>query len=242
MIDRDKPQKLYIQLYEILKEKIQSGQWALDDKIPTEEELCRIYSVSKATIRLALSELARQGFLRRQQGKGTFVSKKEGRESVFLNAPFRDPMLDQRVAYTEDIIARTVMMPIEGLEEKLRIPEDWHIVYLKKLFKVDGRPAVVQEAYVPYGSCPALIEAEVSSGSIIDFVEKTCGLTISRVICHFDVKNADPETARLLGIPGGSPVLMLEQRIFSGPDVLMYMNSFAAPAGGGITVDFERKS
>ena len=67
-IDRENPQKLYLQLHSILKGKMERGDWPVDSQIPTEEELCRLFDVSKATVRIAVAELVREGYLRRQQG------------------------------------------------------------------------------------------------------------------------------------------------------------------------------
>ena len=54
LINREDHQKLYLQLYEILKKKIESGEWALNSQIPTEEDLCSMFSVSRATVRTAV--------------------------------------------------------------------------------------------------------------------------------------------------------------------------------------------
>ncbi len=74
MISRRSPEKLYVQLYKILMRKIESGEWSVGALIPSEKEICKIYSVSAATVKTAISHLARQGFLVRLQGKGTFVT------------------------------------------------------------------------------------------------------------------------------------------------------------------------
>ncbi len=65
---------LYRQLEEILKEAIRRGEFRPGDRLPTEMELCEIFGVSRITVRQALNELAREGFLYRQQGSGTFVN------------------------------------------------------------------------------------------------------------------------------------------------------------------------
>ncbi len=72
-VDRESKQKLYVQIYSIIKEKIENGEWPAGTQIPTEDELCKTYDVSKVTVREAIQELAREGYLKRQQGKGTFV-------------------------------------------------------------------------------------------------------------------------------------------------------------------------
>ncbi|ODA44623.1 Transcriptional regulator, GntR family [Thermodesulfovibrio sp. N1] len=83
---RDEHEKLYLKLYEILKMKIEKGEWTVGIQIPTEEQLCKNYDVSRATVRNAISELVREGYLKRIQGKGTFVVKKvTPRESITIN-------------------------------------------------------------------------------------------------------------------------------------------------------------
>jgi len=76
LLDRQDYRKLYIQLYEIILKKIEDKEWPVGFQIPIEQELCNVFKMSRATVRSAISELARQGYLTRQQGRGTFVSKK----------------------------------------------------------------------------------------------------------------------------------------------------------------------
>ena len=68
---------LYIQLEQIIKSKILRGEFSPGDKIPTEKELCEIYKVSTITVRQAISNLVKDGFIVKKQGKGTFISKNE---------------------------------------------------------------------------------------------------------------------------------------------------------------------
>ena len=72
-VDRESQQKLYVQMFSIIKEKIETREWPVGSQIPTEDELCKTYDVSKATIRMAIADLVRTGYLKKLQGKGTFV-------------------------------------------------------------------------------------------------------------------------------------------------------------------------
>lgn len=72
-VDRASKEKLYVQIYGIFLEKIASGEWPDGTMIPPEDELCRIYDVSKITVREAIQDLVREGYITRQQGKGTFL-------------------------------------------------------------------------------------------------------------------------------------------------------------------------
>jgi len=73
-IDRSSPVPIYHQLKSLILEQIESGLWRSGDRIPTEQELCRLYDISRAPVRQALSELAREGVLTRRPGRGTFVN------------------------------------------------------------------------------------------------------------------------------------------------------------------------
>ncbi|MEW6739266.1 MAG: GntR family transcriptional regulator, partial [Nitrospirota bacterium] len=73
-VDRFTQEKLYIQLMRIFLELINSGNWQLGQQIPTEEDLCKKYNVSKITIRQAINNLVSDGYLIKIQGKGTFVA------------------------------------------------------------------------------------------------------------------------------------------------------------------------
>ncbi|MBQ4093227.1 MAG: GntR family transcriptional regulator, partial [Firmicutes bacterium] len=64
----------YTQLYEILVEKITCGEWKPNERIPTEQELCRRYDLSRITVRDALALLTKDGYIYRKQGKGSFVA------------------------------------------------------------------------------------------------------------------------------------------------------------------------
>ena len=49
-IDRQSQQKLYVQIYDLIKDKIEKGDWPAGSQISTEDELCKTYDVSKATM------------------------------------------------------------------------------------------------------------------------------------------------------------------------------------------------
>jgi DNA-binding transcriptional regulator YhcF (GntR family) len=73
-IDRESKVSLDVQIYSIFKEKITSGEWPTGIQIPAEDDLCETYDVSKSTVREAIYELVREGYFKRLQGKGTFVT------------------------------------------------------------------------------------------------------------------------------------------------------------------------
>lgn len=75
MVDRNSPIPIYYQLKLHFKQQMEANTLRPGDRLPTEMELCEVFNVSRAPIRQALTELAREGYLYRRAGQGTFVAR-----------------------------------------------------------------------------------------------------------------------------------------------------------------------
>ena len=80
----------YVQLQNIIKDKIIAREYQDGEKIPSETELMKTYAVTRTTIRKALSNLVYEGLLRKEQGKGTFVSFQDITHSIWNFSGFTD--------------------------------------------------------------------------------------------------------------------------------------------------------
>lgn len=241
LIDRENSQKLYVQLYEILKGKIESGEWAIDSQIPTEDELCKTYEISKATVRLAIAELARQGYLKRQQGKGTFVCKRIIPEGISMLTSFKENMLEAGINFTTKVLAQTVMMPTDDIDLKLDIHDDTHVIYIKRLRLVDNEPVLLQETYIPHYMCPSLLDEDLENDSLLELLEKKYGIKITKVKDYIGIAYLNAEEGKLLGLPESSDALLLEQLFYSGETQIQYTRSIKRPDRFRFQIEFERK-
>ncbi len=123
-IDRTSPVPIYHQLKMLIRERIEGGVWGPGARIPTERELCHMYSISRSPVRQALNQLAREDVLIRRPGLGTFVANHESPEaSVSLRMMCSDPHwsavlehvsrvwnerhLEPRVAFDMDVVSHS---------------------------------------------------------------------------------------------------------------------------------------
>ena len=242
IIDRDNPKKLYVQLLEILKEKIERGEWAVDSQIPTEDDLCKMYEVSKATVRQAVAELERTGYLLKQQGRGTFVCKRVIPEGLSMLTSFRELMLEAKVVFSTRVLAQTVLMPTDDLDLKLNIPEDIHVIYLKRLRVVDDEPILLQESYLPYHICPQLLQDDLEQNSLLEILENKYQIRITKVQEFIEAAPVSGDEGNLLGLQPGTPALLLEQRFFAGTREIMYTRSLKRPERFRFFIERERKT
>jgi GntR family transcriptional regulator len=242
LIDREDHQKLYFQLYEILKKKIESNEWLVGSQIPTEDELCKVFGVSRATVRTAVLELVRQGYLKRQQGKGTFIYKNYVSEGLTMLTNLRELLFEEGLNFTTNVLARTVMMPIDNLDVKLDIPKDKHIIYIKRLRSIDNEPVLLQETYIPYHICPLLLEEDIEHQSLFELFEKKYGIKITRVKNYIEIAPLHTDEKQLIGLPEGSQAILLNQYFYSGDTLVMYTRSIKRTDRFKFLMELERKA
>lgn len=239
-INRDKPKKLYLQVFEILKTRIENNEWPVGSQIPVEEELCKTFEVSKATIRLAVLELVRQGYLNRRQGRGTFVCERPDRQGAAMSASFSAIMPENDPGLAISILAQTVMMPVDDLAARLDISDDKHLIYIKRLAVRGDEPVMLQESFIPHYLCPLLLRDEIGGASLLELLEQKYGLPITRITEGFDVAALIQEESRLLNLAAGAAALLLEQHFFSGDRRIMYMRSVIKPGGIRLAIEFNK--
>jgi len=241
IIAREKSQKLYAQIYEILKKNMEDGAWQVDMQIPTEDTLCSMYGVSKATIRFALSELARQGYLKRIQGKGTFVCKRMASEGLRLSINLGEFMLEQGVNFTTKVLAQTVMMPTDDLDVKINVSKEQHLIYIKRLRNVESDPVLIQEIYIPHHLCPPLLQDDLENESVIELIEKKYDITISKVKDFIDITYLNAEESSVFNMQEGAAALVLTQIFFSGDTRIMYSRTVKRSDRFKFYIEFDRE-
>jgi multiple sugar transport system substrate-binding protein len=101
-IDRNSPIPIYHQLKTLIREQIESGTWRPGDRIPTEQELCQSYNISRSPVRQALNELAYERLVVRRPGLGTFVNSRASADpspstpiQMMSSDPYWSRVLDQ---------------------------------------------------------------------------------------------------------------------------------------------------
>ena len=223
-----------------MKKKIEDKEWSLGFRIPIEQELCNVFDVSRVTVRSAISELVRQGYLIRQQGRGTFVSKKVISDKLTMFTTFGELMLEEGIDFSTDMLAQTIMMPVDDLADKLNVSGDKHIIYIKRLRKVDNKPILIQETYIPFHICPPLLEEDVRKNSLFELLERKHGVHLTGVRNYFDVKYLNADEGMLLDLSENSPALVLTQHFFSGETQIMYMRSIKRPNNFVFLIEFEK--
>jgi GntR family transcriptional regulator len=208
-LDKNHPLPLYHQLQSILKAEIESRKWHADEQLPNETKIAERFGVSKITVRQALQELAELGYIRREQGRGTFVARRKFDEGPRELTSFTEEMRRHELAATSRILAQSLTEADGRVSDALLVPLHAPIFVLKRLRLANGEPLSVQTAHIPAAYVPGL---EVTEDlSLYEALQSRYQLYPARARETYFAAAADVPSAELLGIPVGSPVFSVER-------------------------------
>lgn len=204
-IEIDSGIPLYIQLKDILKDKILKGEYKPQERIPPENELCVLYGVSRITVRQALSVLAQERLLFRKQGKGTFVtSPMFGRQLPKLDS-VSETMRELGLVPSSRVVERRVENAQADVAALLKLPaKQQRVNKIVRARLANGEPALLERTYVPYFLCPSLLKddpwtaSRFGTASLYDYLTETCGLVLHTDQEIFEVTTLKKRESELL--------------------------------------------
>ena len=131
----------YIQLMDILREKVQLGNWVPGDQIPGEQDLCELYGVSRTVVRQALRELEFEGIINRRKGKGTFISQPKINEGLVQKLTgFYQDMVERGLKPGTKVLHQSVIPSTEKVARFLNIKPGKEVIDIQRLRFINEEP------------------------------------------------------------------------------------------------------
>jgi GntR family transcriptional regulator len=225
-IDRSSPVPLYHQIGEAILDTITRANLNPKTQIPSEEQLGRIFNVSKMTIRQALAKLVSDGVLQRRQGAGTFVSEEKiERGGTKLFSLYED-IRHQDLVPTTQVLEQKIVRPSKHVTQALRLGQGDRIFKITRLRLANRTPLTINVAHIPEKSCPGLLEQDLTQGSLFQLLEEKYGVVVKSAVQNIQAVKADAYEASLLKITEGDPLLYMQRCMFNQDDlpVAYYLN------------------
>ncbi len=217
---------LYIQIENIIKSKILSGEIKEGDRLPPENVLSKQFNVSPLTIRQALSFMVEEGVLDRKPGIGTIV-KKNPYEKITLGLSGKiDELLSLGLDTETKSLCSEVIQGFEKPVHYLKLNPTDLIYFVEKLRYWKAIPVMVVDEYVPYSLVAPFIKNKKSKLSLYSILTQRKGVILKEAVQTIESSTADQRIANLLQIEMGSPLFYIERTFFekSGLPVLFQIN------------------
>ena len=156
----------YFQLKEFLEKRLLSGEFQPGDQFPTDQNLCLEYNLSRGTVRRAVDMLVEEGRLRREQGRGTFVTTPQLIPIFFRMSNFDEEMHQRGRTPSTKLIQRNVISATPDIAADLQLYPGEEVIEIVRLRLADGQPMAYEKRYLAYKMCPELLHEDLEKESI----------------------------------------------------------------------------
>ncbi|HEY59162.1 MAG TPA: GntR family transcriptional regulator [Anaerolineae bacterium] len=208
-IDRSDSTPLYKQLRLILQDHILMGNWVPGILLPTEQEICEEYEVSRITVRKALEGLVHKGMIERVQGKGSIVKDRRLNRSEQQVYGFHEITRRQGSKPSVRLLNKQIIHGDFALNRLLKLPEKADQLFwrFRRLCFVDEQPTILMNSFVRKKLGDKMLNYDLNNESFYSLYEQ---ITKSPIIYSENTITAvsvSPGVADLLQVEPGSAQL-----------------------------------
>lgn len=217
----------YKRLYEILRKHIIDGVYKEGDLLPSENELCQLYGMTRPTVRQSLSNLANDGYISRHQGKGSIVHLLP-REIGILSVAGTTSAVGDRNLKTRIIVKPVIipwnddfMFPLSELEKESGC------VNMERLRLLDDIPIFYDISYIANINLPRITSRKFENQSLFRILREHYQIEIKGGEQRIKAIPASSKISRFLKIKKEQPVLHLERKMeTNNPGLFLYSSIF----------------
>jgi GntR family transcriptional regulator len=198
---------------------------SVGDAIPSERQLGLDFGVSRLTVRAALDELVREGYLVRRRGAGTFVAEPKVQKGIDITS-FTDDMRARGLTPGSRTLELRTVAAGARLGRILHVSPSEPVVAVKRLRLADGDPMAIELLHVRSSLVPDLTGRDLEEHSFYELLAQRYELAIVGGTQTVEPTVTNEEESSTLGVPLHSPALLFERvtRTAEG-DVVEYTSS-----------------
>lgn len=208
----------YRKLYEILRKHIVKGVYAEGDLLPSENELCAAYGMTRPTVRHALDTLVKDGLIMKKQGKGSIVRKPSQNIGILSIAGTASAV---GVRYLKTDILQKPMIkfwPEDFPFELSELEQESGCIYMERLRYVEEEPVFYDINHLPNIALPRLTQRSFENKSLFEILRKNYQIEITGGEQQLKAVKPSVKLRQLLHLKPGQPVLYIERKLHTNKD------------------------
>ncbi|MEH6446518.1 MAG: histidine utilization repressor [Oceanospirillaceae bacterium] len=209
----DSPAPIYAKVKKAISQKINSGEWEVDQRIPSESEIVKALNISRMTVNRALRELTSEGILVRQQGVGTFVAQKKSKSALFEVHNIADEIRARGHQHRAQLLD---LSPAKAnMEEAMNLGvRTNHSIYRSVILHFENElPIQLEYRVVNASLVPDYDKQDFQTTTAYDYLMKVAPLTEGEHLV--ESVTADATECELLQIEKNAPCLQIKRRTWS---------------------------
>ena len=203
----------YRKLYELLRKHIIEGVYEEGSLLPSENELCSSYLMTRPTVRHALDTLVKDGLILKKQGKGSIV-RKPPRNIGILSISGTATAIGVRYLKTEILQKPVIKTWPDNFPFKLSdLEKESGCIYLERLRFVEKVPVFYDINHLPNIYLPRITNRSFENKSLFEILRKHYQIEILGGEQQLKAIKPDKQIQKLLQLKAGQPVLHIERKL-----------------------------
>jgi GntR family phosphonate transport system transcriptional regulator len=199
-----------------LAEEIARGRWAAGAKLPSEAALARRFGVHRHTVRQALRQLAADGRIRTEHGRGSFACPEPLRYALGARTSFTANVVDQGKTASRRIDGMETIRATARLAGQLDLARGAAVLRVVATAYADGVALARGQHHFPLQRLAGIAEGVRATGGITAALEAAGVTDVRRATTRISTRPASPEEAAALALAPRQPVLVTEGRDVDG--------------------------
>ncbi len=214
LVDARLPTPLYHQVFLVLRNRILSGAYGLDETVPGEQETTEIFGVSRITAKRALNELADNGFVKRERGRGTRVTYRAPVPPINASVEgLLENLLAMGLDTQVDLISFEYIKPDAEISKILGCGRESQVQKAIRVRRLEGEPFSHLTTYVPEDIGRSYSRDDLATRPLLSLLERS-GVEIGRAEQTITATLADIQVSQALELELGSPLLSIRRIVF----------------------------
>ncbi len=226
-VDKTSKVPLYLQLMEEIIKKIENKVYHVEQKLPPERELCDIYGLSRITVRQALQELEREGYIYKLHGKGTFVASKTYNQNLVNLYSFTEEMKKMGKEPSTKVLSFSEIEIEEHLANQLNLETNEEVFQVTRLRLADDEPLMYETTYLPKKHFPDLTATDLVEQPMYDVFKENYQIVVSRAVETFSATLIREKEAKLLNTKKNQAAILLKRYAYFNDKLIEYTVSVA---------------
>ncbi|MTI83964.1 MAG: GntR family transcriptional regulator [Firmicutes bacterium] len=228
---------LHVQVENVLRDEVLKGVYS--EQIPSERELMERFSISRSTVRQAVSALVKEGILEKRHGRGTFVSHRPVEQWLGNLRSYDEIITGMGMKPSIKLLYKGYASSPTEAAHTLGLDEFYEI---DRLRFADDTPIVLEKAYYPKDLGLQLAKFDLNNVSIYDVLESSLGVNLWEADQIITSGKPSKEEAQLLEIPESICIMKTDRYLKdSNGNPIEYENSIFRSDMYGFRIKLTRK-
>lgn len=210
VLDKNSRTPIYIQIEDIIKQRIYLEEYKIGENIPSERELSMQFDVSRMTVRQAITSLVNSGLLYREKGRGTFVANPKLEQVLIGLTGFTEDMRARGLEPSNKVLRFEKIIPPADIASDLMLERDEEVFFVVRIRSADHKPMAIERSYIPVKIYPELDEKK-SMGSLYALIEAKYHQKIGNAIQQMEAATVAKEDGKYLQLNATAPVLIIKR-------------------------------